>query len=169
MKCDYYERKINDVITKCPIEAGVEILVYNLLDSMIDASKVAVVDINRLWKNKDNRLTTDSGIADIAVLSTDFVYGTDNGTVYGLIEVKATNHSLVMTEQVLGQKKEVDHYIYTNGLVWMYFKSGKKEWEKVIAFYEKQECRTMRKSEKVSIVVDEYSDLTKKLGEINWC
>lgn len=169
MKCDYYERKINDVITKCPIEAGVEILVYNLFDSIIDSSKLALVDINRLWKNKDTRLTTDSGISDIAVLSTDFVYRTDVGTVYGFIEVKATNNSLGMTEQVVGQKREVNHYIYTNGLVWMYFKNGKKEWEKVLASYENQECRVMSKSEKISIISDEYNDLIKKLGEINWC
>lgn len=37
---EYYERKINDIITKCPIESGVEILVYNLLDSIIDSLKL---------------------------------------------------------------------------------------------------------------------------------
>ena len=30
MDCKYYERKINDVIMKCPIEIGVEILIYNV-------------------------------------------------------------------------------------------------------------------------------------------
>lgn len=33
----FYQKKINDVIIKCPIEAGIEILVYNLLDECICA------------------------------------------------------------------------------------------------------------------------------------
>ena len=74
MDYKYYERKINDVIMKCPIEAGVEILVYNVLDSILDAEKVSLVDINRLWKNRDDRLTTKGGVSDIAVLPNDFVY-----------------------------------------------------------------------------------------------
>lgn len=46
----YYQKKINDVIVKCPIEAGVEILVYNLLDECICMDDYALVDINRIWK-----------------------------------------------------------------------------------------------------------------------
>lgn len=169
MKSDYYEKKLNDVIMKCPIEAGVEILVYNLIDSTIDSSKIALVDINRLWKDRDNRLQTESGIPDIAVLSTDFEYRTDIGKVYGFIEVKATNNSLPITEQVKGQKKEITHYIYTNGLVWMYFKDGKKEWEEVLAYYGDQECRVMNKYKKVSISLGKFDDLVKELSEIAWC
>ena len=48
MDKNYYERKINDVVHKCPIEAGVEILVYNFLDSSIDARSLSLVDVNRL-------------------------------------------------------------------------------------------------------------------------
>ena len=39
MDYKYYKRKINDVIMKSPIEAGVEILVYNLLDESIDMNE----------------------------------------------------------------------------------------------------------------------------------
>ena len=42
----YYQKKINDVIVKCPIEAGIEILVYNLLDECISRDDFALVDIN---------------------------------------------------------------------------------------------------------------------------
>lgn len=170
MNYDYYERKINDVITKCPIEAGVEILIYNLLDSVMDFSKVALVDINRLWKDRDTRLTTDSGIPDIAVLSTDFEYrNEDNGDSYGFIEVKATNQALDMTEQVKGQMKKRSHYIYTNGLVWIYFKNEVKQWEKVLAFYENQECKEIHIPQKISIDSNEFDDLVKKLEQIEWC
>ena len=37
MDYKYYERKINDIIMKCPIEAGVEILVYNVLDNIVES------------------------------------------------------------------------------------------------------------------------------------
>lgn len=48
MTSEYYERKINDVITKCPIEAGVEILADNLLDAVIDPKECSLIDVNRL-------------------------------------------------------------------------------------------------------------------------
>ena len=86
----YYQKKINDVIVKCPIEAGIEILVYNLLDECISMDDFALVDINRIWKNQDSRLLTGAGISDIAILSTDFVFKQEDvGEVYGFVEVKA--------------------------------------------------------------------------------
>ncbi|MGO5064098.1 MULTISPECIES: hypothetical protein [unclassified Clostridium] len=167
MKYDYYEKKINDVIIKCPIEAGVEILVYNFLDEIIN-STLTLVDINRLWKNRDDRLTTEAGISDIAVLSEDFEYRTDIGKVYGFIEVKATNRPLSVTEQVEGQKKAVTHYIYTNGLTWKYYKDGVAKWEIVLASYENLECKVMKKCRKISIVPDRFSDLVGELKKIDW-
>ncbi len=62
MKTEKYQRKINDVISKCPIEAGVEILVYNLLDEYVNEEILSLVDINRICKGKDSRLTTEAGI-----------------------------------------------------------------------------------------------------------
>ena len=62
MDYKYYERKINDIIMKCPIEAGVEILVYNVLDNIVESKGLSLVDINRLWKDRDPRLTNGAGI-----------------------------------------------------------------------------------------------------------
>ena len=70
----FYQKKINDVIIKCPIEAGIEILVYNLLDECICIDEYALVDINRIWKNQYSRLLTEAGISDIAILSPNFVF-----------------------------------------------------------------------------------------------
>ena len=52
MDYKYYEKKINDIILKCPIEAGVEILVYNLLDSILTLEELSLVYIKRLRKNR---------------------------------------------------------------------------------------------------------------------
>lgn len=169
MDYKYYERKINDVIMKCPIEAGVEILVYNVLDSILDAKKVSLVDINRLWKNKDNRLTTEGGISDIAILPTDFVYKKpDTGVAYGFIEVKATNKELLDTEQILGQKARCPHYIYTNGLVWKYFLNGTEKWEIKLAMTGNEERKCVKGSEEVSINNDKFNELIQKLSKIVW-
>ena len=69
MEYKYYERKINDVICKCPIEAGIEILVYNLLDEHVDMNEFSLVNINRIWKKSDSSLLPDGGVPDIAILS----------------------------------------------------------------------------------------------------
>ena len=61
MNHEYYERKINDVIMKCPIEAGVEILVYNVLDDIVHSKGLSLVDINRLRKKRDKKRNGKSG------------------------------------------------------------------------------------------------------------
>lgn len=169
MDYKYYERKINDVIMKCPIEAGVEILVYNVLDSILDAEKVSLVDINRLWKNRDDRLTTKGGVSDIAVLPNDFVYKKlDTGKAYGFIEVKATSKELLDTEQILAQKDKSPHYIYTNGLVWKYFLNGAEKWEITLAIIENEECRFIKEFQKISINNDRFNKLMEELSKIVW-
>ncbi len=128
----HYQKRINDVIIKCPIEAGIEILVYSIFDEILSTAedKYALVDINRIWKNQDSRLSTETGISDIAIMSPDFVFkNEDVGTVYGFIEVKAAGVSLRDTEQISGQMKNISHFIYTNGIVWKYYFNQVQEWE----------------------------------------
>ncbi len=128
MKVEKYQRKINDVISKCPIEAGVEILVYNLLDEYVNEEKLSLVDINRICKGKDSRLTTEAGIPDIAVVSKDFRFAEiEQGNVYGLVEVKAAGVSVRKTEQSCGEAKKARHFIYTNGLVWKFYQNGENK------------------------------------------
>lgn len=121
------------MIIKCPIEAGVEILVYNLIDECINFEYYAIVDINRIWKNQDSRLSTEAGISDIAVLSPNFIFKKeDAGKVYGFIEVKSAGTSLFDTPQIRGQMEKINHYIYTNGIVWKYYCKKEQKWEKNI-------------------------------------
>ncbi len=53
----------------------VETLVYNLLDSILNLEELSLVEINRLRKGRDERLTTEAGIPDIAIVSEKFRYG----------------------------------------------------------------------------------------------
>jgi hypothetical protein len=165
MDYKYYERKLNDIIMKCPIEAGVEILVYNVLDNIVEPKGLSLVDINRLWKDRDPRLTTDAGVPDIAILSSDFQYKTDIGQVLGFIEVKATNKSLSETEQIEGQKSGTKHYIYTNGLVWKYYKNNKFEWEIPL---DELKRNLIIKAQTISVSENTFKDLLARLNNIIW-
>lgn len=165
MDYKHYEQKINDVINKCPIEAGIEILVYNVLDNIIESKDLSLVDINRIWKNKDKRLTTDGGVPDIAVLSRDFMFGTDTGFAYGFIEVKATNRCLSETEQIEGHKSSEKNYVYTNGLVWRYYRNKELKWELSL---EKSGCKSIVYAQTISIAEEKFKELLDKLSEINW-
>ena len=160
----YYQKKINDVIVKCPIEAGVEILVYNLLDECICMDDYALVDINRIWKNQDSRLLTGAGISDIAILSNDFVFKQEDvGEVYGFIEVKAAGVSLADTVQVMEQMKKVSHFIYTNGVVWRYYCNQSLKWEKNLGV-----SKTKYTISKIAIDENEFEKLKKEIKSIKW-
>lgn len=165
MDYSYYERKINNVIMKCPIETGVEILVFNVLDNIIESKGLTLVDINRLWKNRDKRLTTSAGVSDIAVVSNDFEFDTDIGQVFGFIEVKAINIQPFETEQVEGQKASVSHYIYTNGLVWKYYMKQKLIWEVVL---DVSEQKSIVNAKEISIDEKIFRKLLDRLERIDW-
>ncbi|MCM1538656.1 MAG: GNAT family N-acetyltransferase [bacterium] len=169
MNDKYYERKMNDVIRKCPIEAGVEILVYNVLDYIIPSrDDLALVDINRIRKDRDSRFTTESGIADMAVMSSDFEYrNEERGEVFGLIEVKAASVPLHETKQVLEHIAFTNHYVYTNGLVWKYYENKNRECKWEIHLFDIG-CNTIKTPQEVSIDRNQFSNLIKRLQEIDW-
>lgn len=169
MDYKYYERKINDIIMKCPIEAGVEILVYNVIDETIDFNKMSLVDINSLWKDKDERLTTEGGISDIAVLPVGFEYQNEaTGEAYGFVEVKAVNKELCETEQISGQKAKCPHFIYTNGLIWKYYLNQNLKWQIPLATIKNKECKWIKNAQLVSIDSEMFNELIKALKNINW-
>ena len=160
----YYQKKINDVIMKCPIEAGIEILVYNLMDECVNMDEYALVDINRIWKNQDSRLLTESGIPDIAILSPDFIFKKENiGEAYGFVEVKAAGVSLADTVQSLGQMKKKSHFIYTNGIVWKCYLNQKIKWEKNLG-----KVKLPYSVGEIAIDKAEFSQLKKEIQAIKW-
>lgn len=174
MDYKYYQRKLNDIINKCPIEAGVEILAYNLLDSVINPDEFSVIDINSLRKNRDCRLTTLGGISDIAIVSNDFVYKKiEDNKRFAFVEVKAPSHTLSKTEQIIGQINDVNHFLYTNGLVWKYYNDNNVN--NPLIFYldinkRKSIYKPIERLETVNILIDEdeFNELIEFLKGIDW-
>ncbi len=168
MEFKYYEQKLNDVRLKCPLEIGIEILVYNLLDSIIDKNNYSVIDINSLHQNMDSRLDTSGGISDIAILSKDFIYKLEEkGKSYGFIEVKSTENNLEITKQIKGQKGSINHFIYTNGKVWKYYDRSNEEWSIDLIDYNTK--YTIIDGQKyLNIKEEHFNNLLNKLKNIKW-
>lgn len=159
-----YQSKLNDVIEKCPIEAGVEILVYSLLDSVIDSESYSLVDINRICRENEKRLVLNNVVPDIAVLSKDFKWGeNDAGVAYGFVEVKAASVSLGDTDQIRRESSGTRHLIFTNGVRWIYYLNGKVKENRFLT------C-DKRKYSKGPVEIDEneFNGLIKVLTEIDW-
>ncbi len=159
-----YQRKLNDVIEKCPIEAGVEILVYSLLDSIIDNECYSLVDINRICRENEKRLVLNNVVPDIAVLSKDFKWGDKTkGNAYGFVEVKATGISLRNTEQIKKEKTGTKHLLLTNGIRWIYYLDGEVRVDCSVV-KDKRKCSI----EKVEIDKNEFNKLIEVLADIQW-
>lgn len=159
-----YQRKINDVITKCPIEAGIEILVSVFLDKIIDNEKYTCVAIDRLRKDRDSRLSTEAAVTDLAILSPDFEYRREDvGKVYGFIEVKAPGVSLESISQIEVRMKEKAYFIYTNGIIWKCYFDKEFLWKKCLIIPELPFSK-----KEVDIDKKEFDELKQAIQQIEW-
>ncbi|WP_281165195.1 hypothetical protein [Liquorilactobacillus sicerae] len=161
MNYKYYEEKLRDIKIKAPIEAGVEVLAFNVLDNIIDSENLSLVVINSINKNRNAKLTTDAGISDLAVVSKDFSFKPAKGEVYGFVEVKFIDKKYD-EKQIVGQMSYVKHLLYTDGLIWKYFE---KVDNKVTC---KWKIYLLKYSNKLTISQNSFNDLLENLRNIDW-
>lgn len=116
-----YENKINDIISMSPIESGVQILVYMLLDDIVENKGYSLLVIDKLQQKC--RFNTITGISDLAIVTKDFKYhDSEKGKCLGCVEIKRIDVSMRdVPSQVVGQFCTYGKLIYTNGLVWKFF------------------------------------------------
>lgn len=121
MNYKYYEKKINDILYKCNLESGTEILTYMLLDKIIENNNLSLIAIDKLQKK--NRFLSKGGFSDLAVVSNDFLYDDPNkGICYGCVEVKRIRRELKNVRgQVIGQLLTFNNVLVTNGLDWEFY------------------------------------------------
>lgn len=140
------------------------------MDKNICQEKYSIVNINRIWKNQDSRLSTEGGVSDIAILSKDFVFkDKEKGEVFAFIEVKAAGNQLKDTGQILGQRKKegIHHYIYTNGIVWKYYFKENNDWKEKWKINLTEDNKAYS-YEEVKINSARFKDLEKRIRNINW-
>lgn len=118
-----YEKILNDINSKCPIEDGVEILIYNILNEIIESKKVTLVNISGMEGAGDKRLQTEGGTPDFAITTPDFEYKEyKKGEVKGFIEAKRPGVKKPDKLQLLGHITSKKYIIFTNGKCWKFYK-----------------------------------------------
>ncbi|MBE6872463.1 MAG: hypothetical protein E7493_00900 [Ruminococcus albus] len=121
-----YEEMLNRVMKKCPLESGVQTLVFMYLDELFEnCIGYEPVIIDNLQKSqKSPRYRTLGGYTDIMVVNSDFEYDDLNADpdIKLFFEVKALENNLSDHYfQFLGQMLTVGKGYFTNGKTWEYY------------------------------------------------
>lgn len=118
-----YEKMLNNVMRKSPIEHGVQTLVYMFLYEMFENINYDLVVVDTLRAN--TKYLSYTGISDIAIVNDDFVFeevDDDKSKIMFCIEVKAINQNIAKhQEQLLGQLLTFGKAMITNGKEWIYY------------------------------------------------
>ncbi|WP_295157828.1 hypothetical protein [uncultured Ruminococcus sp.] len=125
-----YEELLNRVMTKCPLESGVQTLVFMYLDELFEnCTKYEPVLIDKL--PKASSFNTKGGISDIALVGNDFDYKESKKDGYVIdkekirfcIEIKKKGIKRKKNRiQFLGQLLTFGEGIITNGYQWEHCK-----------------------------------------------
>lgn len=173
-----YKQILNNILMKTPLrENGVEVAVYMLLYGILDKTNYCVLDVSpftqeQSWIYLKREAKNESPIADktpdLVIVGKEFKYSNaelckDNRSgAYCFVEIK--NLAVIeYAKEVEIQKDNTDHYIWTNGLKWVYRYKNKTE---VIAdFGDYKNKSTIVYTEDYEI---KFAELLNKLNSIEW-
>ena len=180
-----YEEMLNRVMKKCPLESGVQTLVFMYLDELFEnCIGYEPVIIDNLQKSqKSQRYRTLGGYTDIMVVNSDFEYNDlkADPDIKLFFEVKALENNLSdHFFQFLGQMLTVGKGCFTNGKIWEYYELdfNNKEMVKVKEDYKeyinaKNELNKAKDETKNKIAEDtqqfneKIKQLNKKIKQLN--
>lgn len=169
-----YERLINTVKSKAPVEIGIEVVVYMLLYGVMENSRYEVIDVNSMRKiqasiysklpNKDKI----DIVPDLAIVDKEFNYNDEKSQEYacGFVEIKYLNVSNnIESEAVKTHKRSTNKLIWTNGLDWYYYDmmNDEKSWNVSI-----QSMGHLESKEHIYIDRLHFQELLVRLEEIEW-
>lgn len=158
-----YERILNYGITKCPVESAAYMLIHNFLDDLYEYEETCVISAVGLRKKRDLRLDTLGGISDIYIVSNDFKYQSNEGECFGCVEIKSPTEKLIYGDQIFYQKKTYSNVIYTNGIIWEFYKDSILEWDINLS-----DGALLFSLVDININHVKYYELIKKLLDIKW-
>lgn len=185
MNFEYYCKKIDDIKLKAPIESGVEILVYMLLDEIIENHDLSLVVIDSMQRK--NRFWSEGGYSDLAVVTPNFRFVNNAGECKGVIETKYISENLSNhMPQIIGQLRTFNNVLVTNGIDWRFYSIEKRSDDQaenkinVEDIHKKLEEYNQKIAEKNNItekkniinnkiqsIIEEMSSMIKPLWEVN--
>jgi hypothetical protein len=168
-----YERILNNILTKAPVEIGVEVAVYMVLFGLLEGSDYIVADVNSMWRSKayvysdlDDK-DKFGAVPDLVILHKDFKFGSNNnGDIKGancFIEIKSLASKFKETDEIKSHRENMTNFIWTNGLEWFYFNSAdlQKDWSIKIGVIEKSNGL-------IKIDGLKFNELLYRINSIDW-
>lgn len=149
-----YETTLNTIRRKAPLESGVQTLVYMFLYEMFENAADDLVVIDRTQKK--SRFTTYAGVSDLAVVSKDFDYHNENGSIRFCIEIKEMGKKLdqeLYKAQLLGYLLTYQKAIITNGILWRFYSVENASGTDVF-------CKLQDKAKEATRLTKEYARLS---------
>lgn len=184
MNFEYYCKKIDDIKLKAPIESGVEILVYMLLDEIIENHDLSLVAIDSMQRKK--RFWSEGGYSDLAVVTPDFRFENNAGECKGVIETKYISENLSNhMPQIIGQLLTFKNVLVTNGIDWRFYSIERRPGDQdeneinVEGMREKRKEYNQKITEREAIkekkdinnetnsIIEEMSSMIKPVWEVN--
>ena len=164
-----YERILNNIRTKAPVEIGVEVAVYMIMFGLIEDTNYIVADVNSMWKSTANvySISEDTknfgAVPDLVIVRKDFNFGgndkDDIKGANGFIEVKSLATNYNETAEITSHKNNTHHFIWTNGIDWIYFHNLKEIWNIKLG-----------ENKSGSVLIDglKFNELLYRLNSIDW-
>ncbi len=170
-----YEELLNRVMKKCPLESGVQTLVFMYLDELFEnCIGYEPVIIDRM--KKDSVYGTCGGVSDIAIVRNDLDYDnskkdkdTEKSKIRFCVEVKEIKKSIDKDKfriQFLGHLLTFGEGIITNGKKWEHYRFEPSEndknilkpmIEKYITLNEKKK-KTKEEKEQLNSLIEKITD-----------
>ncbi len=170
-KAKFKVKEYKEEIELIDAQNRVECDLYSIITQIIRDSKqgvnISLRDVSTRRRTKFSKVFTgDSGFPDFVIRTREI---SNDAEVLGAIEVKYVTENLDLKkhlEQLSGHINFYKQVIYTNGLVWRFYKldkykeDGKPVWEFKLAKCEKGKIDWVSD--------DEWEKLLEKLDNIDW-
>lgn len=150
------------MIQNCIVECELYSLLAEIIRGTKSGKKISLRDVTARKRTElSKNLEGEAGFPDFVVLERK---KSRDAARYGCIEAKRPYDNMEITEQIEGHLNSYGKVIYTNGLVWKFYKE-KKENEKV---YILGSIKSKNKQVIIWEPVDNWYELMSFLEDWNW-
>lgn len=150
------------MIQNCIVECELYSIIAEIIRETENGKEISLRDVTARKRTElSKNLEGEAGFPDFVVLERK---KSRDAARYGCIEAKRPYDNMEITEQIEGHLNSYGKVIYTNGLVWKFYKE-KKENEKV---YILGSIKSKNKQAIIWEPVDNWYELMSFLEDWNW-